>query len=135
MFIKQFRLSQQEKDRLIRIKSRTGIQNWNVLCRWAFCWSLSQPTVPGGLIPASDSNVEMTWQTFGGDYDEIYEAVLRQRCLRDGLGDSQETLVKYFRLHLNRGINYFSMPGEKKSKEKFIMEVVGKRNTSLENED
>lgn len=124
MFIKQFKLSQQEKERLIRIKSRTGIQNWNVLCRWAFCWSLSQPTVPGGVVPASDSNVEMTWQTFAGDYDEIYEAILRQRCLRDNLGDSPDILFKYFRLHLNRGINYFSMPGEKKSKERFLSEIV-----------
>ena len=134
MIAKHFKLSQPEKDRLIRIKARTGIQNWNVLCRWAFCWSLSQPTVPGGLVPASDSNVEITWQTFGGDCDEIYEAVLRQRCLRDGLGDSPEVLTKYFRLHLNRGINYFSMPGEKKSKEKFLLEVVEK-NDSLKIEE
>ena len=108
MIVKQFKLSQPEKDKLIRIKSRTGIQNWNVLCRWALCWSLSEPTIPGGIDPASDSNVEMTWHTFAGEYDEIYEAIIRQRCIKDGLGDSPETLVKYFRLHLNRGINHFS---------------------------
>jgi DNA sulfur modification protein DndE len=108
MIVKQFKLSQPEKDRLIRIKSRTGIQNWNVLCRWALCWSLSEPTIPGGIDPVSDSNVEMTWHTFAGEYDEIYEAIIRQRCIKDGLGDSPETLVKYFRLHLNRGINHFS---------------------------
>lgn len=135
MFIRQFKLSQQEKERLIRIKSRTGIQNWNVLCRWAFCWSLSQETMPGGIEPASDSNVEMTWQTFGGDYDEIYEAVLRQRCIRDGLGDSPEILTKYFRLHLNRGINYFSMPGDKRSKEKFLIEVINRNHVSVEEEE
>jgi DNA sulfur modification protein DndE len=50
----------------------------------------------------------MTWHTFAGEYDEIYEAIIRQRCIKDGLGDSPETLVKYFRLHLNRGINHFS---------------------------
>ncbi len=108
MIVKQFKLSQPEKDRLIRIKSRTGIQNWNVLCRWALCWSLSEPTIPGGIDPVSDSNVEMTWHTFAGEYDEIYEEIIRQRCIKDGLGDSPETLVKYFRLHLNRGINHFS---------------------------
>ncbi len=36
MFLKQFKISQQEKEKLIRVKSRTGIQNWNVLCRWLF---------------------------------------------------------------------------------------------------
>jgi DNA sulfur modification protein DndE len=108
MVIKQFKLSQPEKDKLIRIKARTGIQNWNVLCRWAFCWSLSEPSIPGGIDPLSDSNVEMSWITFAGEYHEVYESLLKQKCIRDGVGDSQEILVKYFRLHLNRGINHFS---------------------------
>ena len=124
MFLKQFKISQQEKEKLIRVKSRTGIQNWNVLCRWAFCWSIAQPSITGGIDPLSDSNVEMTWQTFAGEYDEIYEAVLRQRCLADGLGETNEVLVKYFRLHLNRGINYFSVPGGIKSQQRFLMEVI-----------
>jgi DNA sulfur modification protein DndE len=108
MIVKQFKLSQPEKDKLIRIKSRTGIQNWNVICRWALCWSLAEKTIPGGLDPISDSNVEMTWLTFTGEHHEIYEAIIRQRCINDGLGDDPETLTKYFRLHLYRGINHFS---------------------------
>ena len=60
MIVKQFKLSLPEKDKLIRIKSRTGIQNWNVICRWALCWSLNEESIPGGVDPASDSNVEMT---------------------------------------------------------------------------
>ena len=108
MICKQFKLSQPEKEKLIRIKSRTGIQNWNILCRWALCWSLNEESIPGGVVPQSDSNVEMSWITFAGEYHEIYEAVIRQRCIQDGLGDSPETLLKYFRLHLNRGINHYS---------------------------
>lgn len=108
MVIKQFKLSQPEKERLIRIKAKTGIQNWNILCRWALCWSLAEPTEPGGVEPASDSNVEMDWSTFAGEYAGIYEAILRQRCLKDGKGDDPRTLMKYFRLHLNRGINHYS---------------------------
>lgn len=108
MICKQFKLSQPEKEKLIRIKSRTGIQNWNILCRWALCWSLKEESIPGGVDPQSDSNVEMTWITFAGEYHEIYEAIIRQRCINDGLGDSPETLLKYFRLHLNRGINHYS---------------------------
>ena len=50
MIVKQFKLSLPEKDKLIRIKSRTGIQNWNVLCRWALCWSLNEESIPGGEI-------------------------------------------------------------------------------------
>ena len=70
--------------------------------------SLNEPAIPGGIDPLSDSNVEMSWLTFAGEYHEIYEAVIRQRCINDGLGDDAETLLKYFRLHLNRGINHFS---------------------------
>lgn len=108
MIVKQFKLSIPEKDKLIRIKTKTGIQNWNVICRWALCWSLNEPTIPGGIDPASDSNVEMSWLTFAGEYHEIYEMLIRQRCIEDGLGTDQETLVRYFRLHLARGINHFS---------------------------
>lgn len=108
MICKQFKLSQPEKEKLIRIKSRTGIQNWNILCRWALCWSLNEPSIPGGVDPLSDSNVEMTWLTFAGEYHEIYEAIIRERCIQDGLGDTADILYKYFRLHLNRGINHYS---------------------------
>ena len=108
MICKQFKLSQPEKEKLIRIKSKTGIQNWNILCRWALCWSLNEPTIPGGVDPLSDSNVEMSWMTFAGEYHEIYEDMIRVRCLKDGLGDDSDTLLRYFRLHLNRGINHYS---------------------------
>ena len=37
MSIKQVRLSNQAKEQLIRLKTRTGIQQWNILCRWALC--------------------------------------------------------------------------------------------------
>ncbi len=108
MILKQIKLSNQSKDRLSKLKGKTGIQNWNVLCRWALCVSLSEPSIPPEIETPSDSNVEMTWHVFGGEYQEIYDALMRQRCLDDGLGDDPETLAKYFRLHLNRGIQYLS---------------------------
>ena len=43
MSIKQVKVSTQAKEQLIRLKTRTGIAHWNVLCRWAFCLSLRQP--------------------------------------------------------------------------------------------
>ena len=46
MSIKQVRLSTQAREQLIRLKTRTGIPHWNVLCRWAFCLSLRQATPP-----------------------------------------------------------------------------------------
>ena len=108
MICKQFRLSVPEKERLIRIKARTGIGNWNVICRWALCWSLNEPSVPGGAMPLSDSNVEMSWLTFADEYHEVYEELLRERCLRDGLMTDGDTLCQAFRIHLCRGISHYS---------------------------
>ncbi len=108
MIVKQIRLSNQAKERLIRLKGKTGIQNWNVLCRWALCLSLSEPTMPIDQEIPADSNVEMSWHVFGGEFHELYSAAVKQRCIEDGLGTSSEVLAKYFRLHLHRGIDYLS---------------------------
>jgi len=120
MIIKQIHLSQKEKDRLIRLKAKTGITQWNVLCRWAFCYSLMNPTIPYGPPIPSDSNVEMAWQTFGGDCHELYEALLLQRCEEDGIGTDPASVAHYFRLHLNRGINYLSSKKGPKNKEELL---------------
>ncbi len=112
MSIKQFRLSSQARDQLIRLKSKTGISQWNVLCRWALTVSLSEPTPPTPVDIPADSNLEMTWHVFGGDLHEIYLALLKERVLRDGLDTSPETLLRQLRLHLHRGISYLATPNK-----------------------
>jgi DNA sulfur modification protein DndE len=106
MPIDHIRLSQQARDHLIKLKRVTGIKNWNVLCRWAFCTSLAEPTVPTPTKIPADSNVEMTWKVFAGEHPELYLALLKARCRRDGLDLSDETLAIQFRVHLHRGIAY-----------------------------
>jgi DNA sulfur modification protein DndE len=108
--LKQIRLSAQAKEQLIRLKTRTGIPQWNILCRWAFCLSLRQSTPPTPLDSPADSNVEMSWQVFGGEAQELYLALLKERCVRDGLDTSDEVLHRQFRLHLHRGIGYLATP-------------------------
>ena len=108
MIIKQIKLSNRSKDRLGRLKGKTGIKNWNVLCRWALCYSLSENTMPTDLPIISDSNVEMSWYTFGGEYSDIYDALMIAWCKRMNLSTDEETLSKYFKLHLERGIAHLS---------------------------
>lgn len=108
MIVKQVRLSNQAKERLSRLKSKTGIKNWNVLCRWALCYSLGEDTVPTDIQIIADSNVEMSWYTFTGEYSEIYSALIKAWCISKGIPTDDETLAKYFKLHLERGINYLS---------------------------
>ena len=112
MTIKQIRLSSQAKEQLIRLKTRTGIGQWNILCRWAFCLSLAEPTPPTPIEIPADSNVEMSWPVFGGEHHELYLALLKERCVRDRLDTESETLNRQFRLHLHRGISYLATPNK-----------------------
>jgi len=115
MIIKQVRLSNQAKEQLIRLKTRTGVQNWNVLCRWALCLSLREATPPSPIDVPADSNVEMSWHVFGGEHHELYLALVKERCERDGLGSDNEVVARHFRLHLHRGIGYLATPGSVRS--------------------
>lgn len=108
MIIKQIKLSNQAKEKLSRLKGKTGIKNWNVLCRWAFCFSLKEDTIPTDIPIIADSNVEMSWYTFAGEYSELYDALMIAWCKEKNLGTDGDTLAKYFRLHLERGISYLT---------------------------
>jgi len=120
MLIKQIKLSSQAKDKLSRLKGKTGIKNWNVLCRWAFCYSLGENTIPTDIPVNADSNVEMSWYTFGGEYSDIYEALIKAWCISKDLPTDEDTLTKYFKLHLERGISYLSGTNFIKSKEDLL---------------
>jgi len=104
MALDTVRVSQEGKNYLIRLKTRTGIQNWNVLCRWALCKSLGELDPPAVVPIATDSNIEMTWRTFGGEFADLYLALVEYRCHIDGLGTDPETVAEQFKLHLHRGI-------------------------------
>ena len=108
MAVEHIRLSKQAREQLIRLKRHTGIEHWNVLCRWAFCRSLAEPTPPPPSKIPADSNVEMSWRVFGGRHADLYLALLRTRCMRDGLELDDEELAMQFRLHLHRGIAYLA---------------------------
>ena len=106
MPVEHIRLSKTARDQLITLKRRTQIEHWNVLCRFAFCRSLAEPSMPPASKVTADSNVEMTWKVFAGQYGDELWALMRQRCHDDGLPLDEETLANQFRLHLNRGIGY-----------------------------
>lgn len=106
--IERIRLSQTARDQLVKLKRNTKIEHWNVLCRWAFCRSLSEPSIPSPVPIPTDSTVEMTWKVFGGEMADFFLVALKQRCYEDGLGTDKETLATQFRLHLHRGIGYLA---------------------------
>ena len=113
--VERIRLSQQARDQLITLKRRTGIAQWNILCRWAFCRSLAEASVPPTAEIPADSAVEMTWRVFGGEEASVYAALLKARCYADGVGTDAKTLAAQFRLHLHRGIGYLAADRELRS--------------------
>ena len=108
MPIEQIKLSQAGKEQLVKLKRKTKIKNWNILCRWAFCRSLADKTKPSPQQIPADSSVEMTWRVFAGTHHHIYWALLRERCHSDGLELTEEVLATQFRLHLHRGIAHLA---------------------------
>lgn len=125
MIVRQIRLSVKGKESLSKLKAKTGIQNWNVLCRWAYCYSLSESTEPLDLPVKEYSNVEMSWQTFAGEYSDLYEAVLIYWCQKHDKPIDSETLSKYFRLHLERGISHLAGTGLIKNLDDLINKAMG----------
>lgn len=108
MIMRQIRLSNRAKERLSRLKGKTGIKNWNVLCRWAYCYSLKENTIPTPENIDGDSNVEMSWYTFAGEYSELYEALIIAWCKKMDIPTDNETMAKYIKMHIERGISYLS---------------------------
>ena len=106
--IEIIRLSEKQKQQLITLKRKTGIENWNVLCRWALCMSLADPTIPPKEDIPSDSNVEMTWKTFAGEFSELYLAILNEAYLKFARENNETEISTFVKIHLNRGLNFYS---------------------------
>ncbi|WP_184692495.1 DNA sulfur modification protein DndE [Saccharothrix tamanrassetensis] len=123
MSLDVIRLSRPARDRLVRLKRTTGISHWNVLCRWALTISLKDPSTPLVKEIVTDSNVEMSWRTFAGQYGDIYLALLKQRCISDGEVPTDEVVSRTLIIHLHRGIGYLGGNKEMNSIEGMISSV------------
>jgi DNA sulfur modification protein DndE len=99
------RVSQRAKEILIRLKVKTGIDQWNVLCRWAFCIALQSPTPPALEEFGEDSNIEMGWKVFGGTHSDLLTAALAVRSTKNGEDVADRAaFARSFRAHLETGI-------------------------------
>lgn len=108
MRIDTVRISKTGKDQLATLKRRTKIPTWNILCRWAFCVSLNEPSPPHAFRSESEYPIEMTWRTFAGEHEGLYRALLIERCRKDGVALDEDNLTTQLRLHVHRGIAYLA---------------------------
>lgn len=103
--VENIRVSQRSREILINLKRKTGIANWNVICRWAFCDSLANQNRPVAASGSTESNIEMTWDTFAGDLSEVLLALFYKRAAQDGVKSDRHEKAAYFRSHLERGVS------------------------------
>ena len=107
----ELRLDYKNKHNLYTLRRRTKIETMNILCRWAFCISLTNSDRPRDLTNKSNSNssekgIEIRWETFSGGHGDVYLALLKQRCIQDKLKLSEVNLRKTLKLHVERGLGY-----------------------------
>jgi DNA sulfur modification protein DndE len=128
--VNSIKLSQTAKDQLTKLKRSTKIEQWNILCRWAFFRSLAE-TAPPSVIPIpADSNLELTWKVFGGELADTSVLALKQRCNQDGLEITPEILSQQFRLHLHRGIGYLAGDSHLRKIEDLVGLAISHRHTT-----
>ena len=92
------------KNTLVRLKQLTGIETWNVLCRWAFCLSIKQENLPREIEETLDG-VEIDYEIFAAKNKDIYTQLLVNNLLRFKIEVNKRNLSKYLYAHINRGVN------------------------------
>jgi len=86
----------------------TGIENWNVLCRWALCLSLADRNPPPRIKLSGEAAVDISWKTFAGEQADVYAALLTQRAYEESRIASRDVLSELARIHVTRGIGFLT---------------------------
>lgn len=98
------RLSASEKDLLSRIKRKTSIDSWNVLCRWALAIGLSSNLKHLAKSQEKRDAVEIRWDTFAGRWSDVISASVRT-AHSSAIGyDESVSLGEFFQVVLSTGI-------------------------------
>ena len=102
MKLNRINVSADSRNKLSILKGRTGLLP-NVLCRLGLALSLMEPGIPKPEDYPTDGS-EFNRYTLMGEWDPLIVALLKERCVADGLPLDNDSLVKQFRAHLNRGV-------------------------------
>ena len=102
--IEQLRTSLTVKNLLTRIKGITSIQNWNVLCRWGFCLSIKQSSIPR-MVDEKLDGIEIDYDTLVGKNKSIYTQLLINNLKHHNIEVNKVNLTSHLYAHVNRGIN------------------------------
>jgi len=101
MNFNRIRISEKATFRLNQLKGRTSLTP-NIISRIAICYSLNDPTIPNP-DDYDEKGQEMNRFTLTGEWDTFFIALVKERCIHDGL-DPEKDLYDQLRAHLNRGV-------------------------------
>ncbi|MCP5096781.1 MAG: DNA sulfur modification protein DndE [Chloroflexi bacterium] len=101
MKLNRLRVGEEASGRLTYLKMRTGLTP-NILCRIGFCLSLNDRIIPNpdDYLPLSDREIDR--HTLTGAWDDLFVALIRERCQQDGIPETH--LADQFRAHVDRGV-------------------------------
>jgi DNA sulfur modification protein DndE len=127
--VETVRISKQGRDQLMKVRRQTGIENWNILCRWALCLSLREETPPPAVKQKLDGGVEMAWKVFSGEESEVLSALVLLRSAVDGFEADGEGPSNCLKAHIHRGLSYMASGQETRSitdfTERWVLEAAG----------
>jgi DNA sulfur modification protein DndE len=103
--IDRVRMTFRERNYLIRLKGHTGIDNWNIFARWAFCCSLTHSDNLDIDTQDGEYGIEMSWMIFAGKHYKLYQDLLVNECQKFQLEPNKANLTKILRAHLRNGVN------------------------------
>jgi DNA sulfur modification protein DndE len=102
--VETLRVTERGRELLIKLKRVTGIQTWNILCRWALMASLGEASTPSMIQDSPDSNIEIDWRTFGGRHADVIAALVSLHHSATQRNRSTIPLSMFFKAHLHRGL-------------------------------
>ena len=104
--MERIKLSAADRNQLVTLKRRTGIEHNNAICRHALCLSLANPTEPPHETFSFHGGLEIDWRTLTGGQDALYYNLLVVRLLSEGKRVSDDAVRETFLLHVHRGLSY-----------------------------
>ena len=102
MQLNRIYISEDSRSKLSILKGRTGLLP-NVLSRIGLMLSFAEASEPELDADPADGS-EFNRFTLMGEWDPLIVALLEERGFANGMCEDNDTLVAYFRAHLNRGV-------------------------------
>jgi len=106
--IESIRLTESEKEMLSRVKRKTGIASWNVLCRWAYLIGFSQERASSVEADGTRDAIEIRWDTFVGRNSSIYTAITRLQYSKESSNIKGIRVFDFVHKKLSTGIRVLS---------------------------